>query len=148
VFNISATELLVIAIVALLILGPDKLPDAMRKLGRATRELRRITSGFEAELRDALSDAPEPPAPKTAAASHTTQPSAEPTPPANPTATATATAAAPADPPPQTPPPPPADPTDGTPESLPGETTNGASVSAAPTSAPAEGSSPSGGTIA
>ncbi len=94
-FNISATELLVIAIVALLILGPDKLPDAMRKLGRATRELRRITSGFEAELRDALSDAPEPPAPKTAAASNTTQPPAEPTPPANPTAPATATAAVP-----------------------------------------------------
>ena len=67
-FNISATELLVIAIVALLILGPDKLPDAMRKLGRATRELRRITSGFEAELRDALSDEPEAPKPKAAAA--------------------------------------------------------------------------------
>jgi sec-independent protein translocase protein TatB len=57
VFNISATELLVIAVVALLVLGPDKLPEAMRKLGRATREIRRITSGFEAELRDALSDA-------------------------------------------------------------------------------------------
>ena len=55
-FNISATELLVIAVVALLVLGPDKLPDAMRKLGRATKELKRITSGFEAELRDALSD--------------------------------------------------------------------------------------------
>lgn len=62
-FNISATELLVIAVVALLVLGPDKLPDAMRKLGRATKELKRITSGFEAELRDALSDPVEPPAP-------------------------------------------------------------------------------------
>ena len=61
-FNISATELLVIAVVALLVLGPDKLPDAMRKLGRATKELKRITSGFEAELRDALSDPVEPPA--------------------------------------------------------------------------------------
>ncbi len=61
-FNISATELLVIAVVALLVLGPDKLPDAMRKLGRATRELKRITSGFEAELRDALSDPVEAPA--------------------------------------------------------------------------------------
>ena len=60
-FNISATELLVIAVVALLVLGPDKLPDAMRKLGRATRELKRLSSGFEAELRDALSDPIEPP---------------------------------------------------------------------------------------
>lgn len=78
-FNISATELLVIAVVALLVLGPDKLPDAMRKLGRATRELKRITSGFEAELRDALSDpveAPQPSPPATEANA----------PPANPTA--------------------------------------------------------------
>jgi sec-independent protein translocase protein TatB len=84
VFNISATELLVIAIVALLILGPDKLPDAMRKLGRATRELRRITSGFEAELRDALSDPPEPAKPKPVAQAAT-----------NPTAPVQATDAAP-----------------------------------------------------
>ena len=62
-FNISATELLVIAVVALLVLGPEKLPEAMRKLGRATREVRRITSGFEAELRDALSDPVETPQP-------------------------------------------------------------------------------------
>ena len=66
-FNISATELLVIAVVALLVLGPDKLPDAMRKLGRATRELKRITSGFEAELRDALSEPVESPQPPTPA---------------------------------------------------------------------------------
>jgi sec-independent protein translocase protein TatB len=136
VFNISATELLVIAIVALLILGPDKLPDAMRKLGRATRELRRITSGFEAELRDALSDEPEAPKPKAAAA----PPAGEPTMPANPTAPATASA--PANPTA------PAEATDLTPESLPAETTDTASVSAAPTSIAAEGSSPSGETIA
>jgi Tat protein translocase TatB subunit len=103
VFNISATELLVIAIVALLILGPDKLPDAMRKLGRAMRELRRITSGFEAELRDALSDPPEPPKAKPAAQA-----------PMNPTATGAA------------------------------ETAD----SASPTSAAAEGSSPSDETVA
>jgi sec-independent protein translocase protein TatB len=95
VFNISATELLVIAVVALLVLGPDKLPDAMRKLGRATRELKRLSSGFEAELRDALSDpveAPQQPAPsqsstpaQTAAAEAGTAPPAV-VQPANPTA--------------------------------------------------------------
>jgi sec-independent protein translocase protein TatB len=77
VFNISATELLVIAVVALLVLGPDKLPDAMRKLGRATKELKRITSGFEAELRDALSDPVEPPAPTSPPATGATATSAE-----------------------------------------------------------------------
>ncbi len=71
-FNISATELLVIAVVALLVLGPEKLPEAMRKLGRATKELRRITSGFEAELRDALSDPVETPQPSSPAPTPTT----------------------------------------------------------------------------
>ena len=86
-FNISATELLVIAVVALLVLGPDKLPDAMRKLGRATREIRRLTSGFEAELRDALSEPVE--TPKPTVPESTTSPTQEPAaaaPPANPTA--------------------------------------------------------------
>ena len=77
-FNISATELLVIAVVALLVLGPDKLPDAMRKLGRATKELKRITSGFEAELRDALSDPVETPAPASPPATDAAATSAEP----------------------------------------------------------------------
>jgi sec-independent protein translocase protein TatB len=90
VFNISATELLVIAVVALLVLGPDKLPDAMRKLGRATRELKRITSGFEAELRDALSDPVEatPSTPSSPATTEVPEAAATPTvaPPANPTA--------------------------------------------------------------
>jgi sec-independent protein translocase protein TatB len=92
VFNISATELLVIAVVALLVLGPDKLPEAMRKLGRATKEIRRVTSGFEAELRDALSDTIETPAPPAAPPTAATPSSAPandasaPLTPANPTA--------------------------------------------------------------
>ena len=90
-FNISATELLVIAVVALLVLGPDKLPDAMRKLGRATREIRRVTSGFEAELRDALSDPIETPTPPPAPPSSdgltpTSSDASAPLAPANPTA--------------------------------------------------------------
>jgi sec-independent protein translocase protein TatB len=88
VFNISATELLVIAVVALLVLGPDKLPDAMRKLGRATREIRRVTSGFEAELRDALSDPIETPTPPATPTSNgaSAPNDAAPLTPANPTA--------------------------------------------------------------
>jgi len=86
VFNISATELLVIAVVALLVLGPEKLPEAMRKLGRATKEVRRITSGFEAELRDALSDPVETPQSPAA----TPAPPPAPTPPETPPATSEA----------------------------------------------------------
>ena len=49
-------ELVVILLVALIVLGPDKLPDAIRKVGRVYGELRRMSSGFQAELRDALDE--------------------------------------------------------------------------------------------
>lgn len=53
-FNIGTGEVLVIAIIALLVLGPTKLPDAARQAGRALAEFKRMSSGFQAELRDAL----------------------------------------------------------------------------------------------
>ncbi len=54
--NVGTPELLVIAVVALLVLGPTKLPEAMRKVGQAVGELRRMSSGFQSELRDALQE--------------------------------------------------------------------------------------------
>jgi sec-independent protein translocase protein TatB len=56
VFNIGGGELIVILIIALIVLGPDKLPDAVRRAGRLYGELRRMSSGFQAELRDALDE--------------------------------------------------------------------------------------------
>jgi len=56
VFNVSGPELLVILLVALIVLGPDKLPDAARKLGRLMAEVRRISGGFQAEMRDAMQE--------------------------------------------------------------------------------------------
>jgi Tat protein translocase TatB subunit len=55
-------EMLVIFVVALLVLGPSKLPEAGRQVGRALAELRKWSSGVQAELRDAMSvdEAPEP----------------------------------------------------------------------------------------
>ncbi len=55
-FNVGSPELLVILVVALLVLGPNKLPEAARQVGRAMGELRRLSSGFQAELRDALEE--------------------------------------------------------------------------------------------
>jgi Tat protein translocase TatB subunit len=52
--SLGAPEILVILVVALLVLGPDRLPDAARQVGRAIAEMRRISSGFQAELRDAI----------------------------------------------------------------------------------------------
>ena len=48
-------EMMVILVVALLVLGPSKLPEAGRQVGKALAELRKWSSGVEAELRDALS---------------------------------------------------------------------------------------------
>ena len=53
-FNIGTGELLVILLVALIVLGPTKLPEAARNVGKALGELRRVSTGFQAELRDAL----------------------------------------------------------------------------------------------
>ncbi len=54
--NLGAGELLVIALIALIVLGPEKIPGAMRQLGRFMGELRRMSSGFQDELRNALNE--------------------------------------------------------------------------------------------
>jgi Tat protein translocase TatB subunit len=55
-FNIGGGEFLVIALIALIVLGPQRLPDAARQIGKTMGELRRISSGFQNELRSALDD--------------------------------------------------------------------------------------------
>ena len=55
-FNIGGAEFLVIALVALLVLGPDKLPEAARKVGNVTLELRKMSQGFRTEFKQALDD--------------------------------------------------------------------------------------------
>ncbi len=53
--NIGTPEILVVLIVALLILGPNRLPQAARQFGKAMAEFRRVTGGLQAEMRDAMS---------------------------------------------------------------------------------------------
>ena len=55
--SLSGVEFLVIAVFAFLVLGPEKLPDAMRKAGRALGEVRKITAGFQEEVRAAVAQA-------------------------------------------------------------------------------------------
>jgi sec-independent protein translocase protein TatA len=52
-FGIGAPELLVILIVALVVLGPERLPEVARALGKGLAELRRATSGLTEELHNA-----------------------------------------------------------------------------------------------
>lgn len=72
-FNVGGPEILVILLVALVILGPDQLPKAMRTFGNVMAEVRKVSGGFQAEMRKAIdsiddstsssSAAPMPPKP-------------------------------------------------------------------------------------
>ena len=52
-FGIGTPELLVILVVALIVLGPERLPEIARALGKAMAELRRATGGLTEELQNA-----------------------------------------------------------------------------------------------
>jgi Tat protein translocase TatB subunit len=56
-FNIGSGEFVVILLVALIVLGPQRLPEAARQIGKVMGDLRRVSSGFQNELRTALDDA-------------------------------------------------------------------------------------------
>ena len=63
--SLGPMEVLVVLVVALLVLGPQKLPEAGRQLGKALAELRRWSSDLQGELRDALEpDRGAPPQPE------------------------------------------------------------------------------------
>jgi sec-independent protein translocase protein TatA len=59
--NVGPLELLVIGMIALLVLGPKRLPDAARAVGRGMRELKEAVAGEDDEERDrgAEPDLPE-----------------------------------------------------------------------------------------
>jgi TatA/E family protein of Tat protein translocase len=59
-FNIGPLELMVILIVALLVVGPAKLPDLGRSIGRGLREFRKAQEEVQRTLRLSFDDE-EPP---------------------------------------------------------------------------------------
>ena len=54
--KIGAMELIVIFIVALLVIGPDKLPQYAKKFGAALREFRKASSDVTKEIRESVID--------------------------------------------------------------------------------------------
>lgn len=52
-FGIGPTELVVILVVALLVLGPKRLPEIARSLGKGIAEFRRATADVTSELDNA-----------------------------------------------------------------------------------------------
>jgi sec-independent protein translocase protein TatB len=54
VFDLSITKLLVLAVLAIVIFGPDQLPKIASQAGRALREIRRLAEGATQDLREGL----------------------------------------------------------------------------------------------
>lgn len=48
--NVGGSELLIILLVALIFLGPTRLPEVARQIGQAAGALKSMASGFQAEL--------------------------------------------------------------------------------------------------
>ena len=55
-FNIGGGEVLVILVVALIVLGPAKLPEAARQMGRVMSQFRRMSTDFQREMQQAMND--------------------------------------------------------------------------------------------
>ena len=51
-------EIIIILLVAFIFLGPERMADAARTLGKWTSELRRATAGVRAEMDDLITDDP------------------------------------------------------------------------------------------
>lgn len=53
-FGIGLPELAVIALVAMIVLGPDRLPDVARQAGQMIRQVRRMARNARDDLREEL----------------------------------------------------------------------------------------------
>ena len=55
-FNLSGSEIVVILLLALVVLGPEKLPDALKRAGRTYAELKKMGNSFQEEVKSALDE--------------------------------------------------------------------------------------------
>jgi sec-independent protein translocase protein TatB len=53
-FDLSIGKILVLAVIALVVFGPDQLPKMMHQAGRTLRELRNMADGATRDLREGL----------------------------------------------------------------------------------------------
>jgi sec-independent protein translocase protein TatB len=86
-FGMSFTELVVIGVLAMVLLGPDRLPEAAKTIGKTIRDLKKATDGLKDQVQRELLDvqssvekainAPEIPPVASAAMAATIRPVAE-----------------------------------------------------------------------
>src|SRR6266850_420850 len=53
-FNLGPFELVAIFVVALLVFGPEKLPEMGKQVGRAVREFRKFQESMQTQVRDVI----------------------------------------------------------------------------------------------
>jgi sec-independent protein translocase protein TatA len=63
-FGLGFTEILVILVVALLVFGPDRLPELARNLGKGLAEFRRASSDLRRSVLEASEEPTRPSPPK------------------------------------------------------------------------------------
>ncbi|MGD9995792.1 MAG: twin-arginine translocase TatA/TatE family subunit [Ilumatobacteraceae bacterium] len=55
-FNFSGSEIVFLLLIALVVLGPEKLPEAIRRFGKTYAEFKKMSTGFQTELKSALDE--------------------------------------------------------------------------------------------
>lgn len=55
-FNVGGMELVAIGVLALVVLGPEKLPGALRQAGSLLGQLRRMSDSFRVDVTAALTE--------------------------------------------------------------------------------------------
>ena len=59
-FNVTGGELVIILIIALVVLGPERLPGAARSVGKVMAQIRELSHGFQKEFKSALDEVTDP----------------------------------------------------------------------------------------
>lgn len=54
--GINGSEFIVLAILAILLLGPERIPEYAAQLARLTREIKRVATGARKQLKEELGD--------------------------------------------------------------------------------------------
>ena len=57
--DIGGGEMMVIFLIVLLLFGGQRMPELARSLGKSIREFKKVTSGVEDQIKQAIEEAPE-----------------------------------------------------------------------------------------
>lgn len=55
-FNLTGSEIAFLVLIGLIVLGPEKLPDAVRRFTKAYNEFKKMATGFQGEMKQAFDE--------------------------------------------------------------------------------------------